>query len=1309
MHAERDHLVKVVFPELRERMARRRLHLVDVDLRWGITEGEAEQGKVLDIVLDEIDRSRPFFIGILGERYGSILAMVPEGAEFAHPWLAEYEGYSFTALEIVHGVLRNPELAQRSFFYFRDPHFISRVPASKRAHYTAESPEAAGKLAALKDEIRASGRPVMENYPCRWHDREGRIVDLDTFGGRVLEDLWTAICAEYPEEAPEVDPLTIERHLHEAFAEDRSRLHVGRLAEAARLTEYVQGTDRRPIVITGESGCGKSAFLANWCRQYAAKNPNDFVLAYFIGASPDSTNHLRLLRNMCEELKRRFGLKEEVPQDDKELPETLGVLLVSASRGDRGGASSQDHLPSLTAAPPKIRRIVLVLDALDQLSAQGGAHGLGWLLDYIPEKVRLVVSSLEKGACLDVLRRRKAEEIALPPLSVDEQRQIVQTLLGEWGRKLDEGQMAALLAHPGGKNPLYLRVALEELRLFGKFEELTRRIEELAHDVAGLFDQVLARLEEDHGRELVAEVFALLGCSRYGLSEAEMLDLLRPEREEQLPRALWARLARGAKAYLVQRGELIGFFHRQLGDAIAMRYLSRENKHSKLAAYFEQAPIERRVDEYPYQLQHAERWQALAVALSDLDFFDYAWKHNRQYEWMGYWRSLEGRFEPGSCYQAAIDDREWTEDEYAAAGRLLHNISLLLKDMTLYSSATQFEERALSMLQLALGPDHPDIAASLINLAMLHFGSDTVGRAAALNLLARALEIREHVFGADHPGVAEILGNMALIYEARENYVDALPLYQHAFHISYHAHALNPYDPRIARSLNGMARLFTRSGMPGEALRSLQGAIKVQERALSPDHPDLAQTLHNMAVLWRDQGDYAEALPLFERALAIRERVLGPNHPDVAQTLRDVGVLHQDRGDYAQALPLFSRALAIRERALGPDHEKVWEVLRDLMVVYRKQGRHVRALHAFLCTMKILVGFVRTLVGYWGFLPVGAGVVCILFSGLLNLVWLFMCGSILIALSVWATPFQRRDVIGIGMSMCLVGVLRLTGVFNTLAGKWGGLIAFSVFEVSLGTYMMRMWWNHYSEVFREVAVADRRFEALYPRGPYKRHSALAIVERAVGPDHPAVANCLHLMGDVYAAQGKYAKAVALSERALTIRERALGADHADVGKSLNNLALLYFDQGKYGEALPLFERAVRIAETAHGAEDPPTEQYRTNLKACHEARRPATSPGRAEPSEGMVVELRALGWAFMLAGIIRIVVSGFMNPVLDMVLICTGGYALLTRRPSTFILIGVVACLVGILNLVEQSTALGVVLLLAGIWVITRFWNWKSA
>src|SRR5207247_2019538 len=51
MHAERDHLVKVVFARLRQWCAERRLHLVDIDLRWGVTEAEANNGQALDICL----------------------------------------------------------------------------------------------------------------------------------------------------------------------------------------------------------------------------------------------------------------------------------------------------------------------------------------------------------------------------------------------------------------------------------------------------------------------------------------------------------------------------------------------------------------------------------------------------------------------------------------------------------------------------------------------------------------------------------------------------------------------------------------------------------------------------------------------------------------------------------------------------------------------------------------------------------------------------------------------------------------------------------------------------------------------------------------------------------------------------------------------------------------------------------------------------------------------------------------------------------------------------------------------------------
>lgn len=119
---ERDLLVKRVFPALRARLKDRFVELVDVDLRWGITVEEAERGDVLPICLAEIDRARPYFIGMLGERYG----WIPSPESFApdlierQPWLKKHlGGKSVTELEILHGVLNNRRMKGRAFFYFR--------------------------------------------------------------------------------------------------------------------------------------------------------------------------------------------------------------------------------------------------------------------------------------------------------------------------------------------------------------------------------------------------------------------------------------------------------------------------------------------------------------------------------------------------------------------------------------------------------------------------------------------------------------------------------------------------------------------------------------------------------------------------------------------------------------------------------------------------------------------------------------------------------------------------------------------------------------------------------------------------------------------------------------------------------------------------------------------------------------------------------------------------------------------------------------------------------------------------------------
>ena len=63
---------------------------------------------------------------------------------------------------------------------------------------------------------------------------------------------------------------------------------------------------------------------------------------------------------------------------------------------------------------------------------------------------------------------------------------------------------------------------------------------------------------------------------------------------------------------------------------------------------------------------------------------------------------------------------------------------------------------------------------------------------------------------------------------------------------------------------------------------------------------------------------------------------------------------------------------------------------------------------------------------------------------------------------------------------------------------------------------------------------------------------------------------------LYEGEGNYAEAEVLLKRALAMDEKALGPEHPDVAMNLVNMAELYKNQGQYGAAEPLLKRALTI-------------------------------------------------------------------------------------------------------------------------------------
>jgi telomerase protein component 1 len=653
MHAERDHLVKVTFPALREKLLPFRVELYDIDLRWGVTKEQAENDQVLDLCLQQIDECRPFFVGILGDRYGWVPEKFPVEALKKYGWIAHHTGRSVTELEIIHGVLANPAMRGHAFFYFRDPRSLADMPEAVRHSVFAETdPAMIAKLAELKHRIRESGFPVSENYPAHWDgsafDRPtkatGRLTGLEEFGKGVHDQLWEAIRAELKLDDASVvlGPLAEETDFHERFMESRLRVYVGRQTIQDELLLYSDGADEKPCLVTGPSGSGKSAVLARFVTTWRQQHSQAFVLPHFVGASPRSTGLRDLLYRLCMSLKTQFTLADEVPEETARLMVTFRDMLGKIPADDR---------------------VLIVLDALNQLDESDRAQHLEWLPAKLPAQVKVVVSCIADSGktepVLKAFKHRPHVAINVKPLDDTERRAIIREVPSLSAKTLDEKQIDALLANPATANPLFLLVSLEELRGFGSYEQLNQRISTLPRDsdtVTAIFTQVIERLEEEFDRDTAQSILTLLASARRGLSERELQELMSSVKgkDDFFP------ILRQLRPYLLSRGGLQDFYHRNLFKAVRERYLKEPEQqsagHARLVAYFQAqdyflesleeqrarakrlpptprpANI-RKVDELPWQLLNVAKlsgkddpksphWDAVADLFTDLHFLE---------------------------------------------------------------------------------------------------------------------------------------------------------------------------------------------------------------------------------------------------------------------------------------------------------------------------------------------------------------------------------------------------------------------------------------------------------------------------------------------------------------------------------------------------------------------------------------------------------------------------------------------------------------------------------------------------------------
>ena len=435
------------------------------------------------------------------------------------------------------------------------------------------------------------------------------------------------------------DQLDTEVSLHRAFGERKAKFFIGRARILSTIKQYLECTNRHPLVIYGRSGIGKTALLARAAQNAERVHPGSIVVRRFIGASSESHDVCSLLRGLLYEIHRSDGRGWSiVRQAYVDLSSRFGGIL-----RHRGFASEE------------VRPVVIFIDGLDSLVDGHQTGKLSWLFERLAEKAHLVVSC-QPGECLARLRDRLPSQnmVELEPMPLEDgQRLLVQWQAHAGLRFTTRQQDSILTGFQGCGLPLYLKLMFDEARRWGLRDVDTEFRIDLGEALRGFLRQLSS--DPRYGETMVSHSLGYLASARYGLTEQELLGVLYSDSEVisdlrrcspmnvESTRAVataWSHLHRDLEDYLSPRGadgnNQLAFSHNLVKRGIAEEFLANDagrQRHAKLAEYFASQPLwlehsgqedanRSKLRELPYQQMRAQLWDELEATLTDLDFVE---------------------------------------------------------------------------------------------------------------------------------------------------------------------------------------------------------------------------------------------------------------------------------------------------------------------------------------------------------------------------------------------------------------------------------------------------------------------------------------------------------------------------------------------------------------------------------------------------------------------------------------------------------------------------------------------------------------
>lgn len=585
MHFERDVIHSKVVPAINAISKQYGESVSVCDLRWGIDTSEMTENesaaKVLSVCLNEIDRSRPYMIVILGYRYGWMPGKERIGATIREKEYIqlEDEDISVTALEIEYGSLLDLNMIDHTLFYFRE------IDGDVDAIYQAEDNLHKKKLDALKKRIQSIPGTHVRSYHVK--SGEGIEKSMECFSAMVIEDLQELLIDEWKKiDALDANALDQKKQwdfLNEKNNQFMSRTSISEKCMTALCDEHMD------ILLYGPSGSGKSTFISHIGLLLHERSYH--IVPIFCGYTPLCSSGFDILRYIVWKLENALHLSNHFSDAATKDPYKLEDW--------NSYFASLCHQYDSTAN----QELVFLIDGVDQMLQDETAQSFTFLTSEACTHIRFIVSMITAEKIPSLPYR-----IELKPLLPEERREIINGILSDKHREINNEVIELMLHRDAASSPLYLSLLVQRL-LMMNYEDFQRivsmgdGINAITAYQIGLLNECPDNLEDLSmhllrqasviiGGETALKAAEMIALSRRGLRFSDLHGLMKQKNLDWNELDTAAFIQYMGFMFIYRSDGRYDFSHNSIRIGLLRQCRDANHKHSAIADWLYQLPID---------------------------------------------------------------------------------------------------------------------------------------------------------------------------------------------------------------------------------------------------------------------------------------------------------------------------------------------------------------------------------------------------------------------------------------------------------------------------------------------------------------------------------------------------------------------------------------------------------------------------------------------------------------------------------------------------------------------------------------------